>query len=100
MRCVCAALSLEDVKVERSMAHLPEGDCQSLEEERQDLCRRITEEIERIKERLERKEELVEDYEKNLIRMRYMYVQCFPGSICYDLIINHNKLITNVNIVI
>lgn len=71
MRCVCAALNLEDVEVERSMGHLPEADCQSLEEERRETCRRIAEEIERIKERLERKEELVADYERNLMRMRY-----------------------------
>ncbi len=72
LRAVASSLELDDIAGLRSMAHIPKDERQFLTMERERSVEILASRIKVLKERITRKDELLQGYERDLAKLRYV----------------------------
>jgi len=69
---MASCLELESVEGLRQIGHIPKDERERLLSERESSCQLLANRIKVLKERIARKDELLQGYERDLVKMRFV----------------------------
>lgn len=73
LRCMAAVLEMEEVAGMRSLSHIPRDERLQLTTDRQRVCDMLATRVNVLKQRITRKDELLQGYERDLHKLRYLW---------------------------